>query len=57
MKNHAKVGNRNGRPGYRTPSGFRANHALKVGGRKQRLPLDNFPPAPDKYGSKKIPRA
>ncbi|MFH0892152.1 MAG: hypothetical protein V1867_05220 [Candidatus Falkowbacteria bacterium] len=57
MKNHAKVGNRNGRPGYRTPSGFRANHALKVGGRKERLPFDNFSSSPGKYGSKNDSRA
>src|SRR3989338_7629179 len=30
MKNYAKVGNRQGRPGYRTPATFRIRQAMKV---------------------------
>ncbi|MEK7624608.1 MAG: hypothetical protein AAB404_02740 [Patescibacteria group bacterium] len=30
MKNYAKVGNRRGRPAYRTPSSFRSRQYLKV---------------------------
>jgi len=40
MKNYAKVGNRKGKPGYRTPSTFRARKNLqvsknKLGGKKR----------------------
>ncbi|KKP64352.1 MAG: hypothetical protein UR62_C0014G0010 [Candidatus Nomurabacteria bacterium GW2011_GWF2_35_12] len=31
MKNYAKVGNRKGKPGYRTPSTFRARKNFQVG--------------------------
>jgi len=34
MKNHAKVGNREGRPGYRTPSPFRYKKYLAVNKQK-----------------------
>ncbi len=30
MKDYAKVGNKEGRPGYRTPSTFRARKNLQV---------------------------
>jgi len=30
MKNHAKVGNRSGRPGYRTPAVFRFQQAQQA---------------------------
>jgi len=30
MKNYAKVGNRQGKPGYRTPSTFRARKNLQI---------------------------
>ncbi len=30
MKNYAKVGNRKGRPAYRTPASFRYRQCLKV---------------------------
>lgn len=34
MKNYAKVGNRNGRPGYRTASTFRNKKVIKLAGIK-----------------------
>jgi len=30
MKNYAKVGNKQGKPGYRTPSSFRARKNLQI---------------------------
>ncbi len=36
MKDYAKVGNRKGRPAYRTPSSFRYKQYLKVLNRKNK---------------------
>ena len=42
MKNYAKVGNRQGKPGYRTPATFRIRKAMKVMRAKISMPYKNF---------------
>lgn len=37
MKNYAKVGNRKGKPAYRTPSSFRYRNIVRVQNRAKRL--------------------